>query len=407
MNALRVALVSLHTSPLAVPGTGDAGGLNVYVVALGEALADLGAEVELLTRRTVEGQPSVEYTAGGVPVRFLRAGPPHPVRKEDLPPIVGRFQSELSQLPRFDVLHSHYWLSGLAALPVATMQHSVHIQSLHTVAALKNAERAPGDLAEPEARLNAERMLVTRSGATITSTEGERAAIVREYGARPDRVQVIGPGVDSRLFHPSRSGQAAVGEAPGGAGAAEAHEPYILSLGRIQPLKGYDLAIRALAAIAPANRPRLVIAGGSTPGAESYASGLGELSRELGVADRVDFVGAKTRAEAAELVRCASLLLLPSHSETFGLVALEAAASGTPVVSSRASGMAVSVRDGISGVLLDSRDPSVWASAIRRLLESPTLLGRLSASATQYGARHSWHLTAETTLALYRKAASQ
>jgi D-inositol-3-phosphate glycosyltransferase len=402
VNALRVALVSLHTSPLAVPGTGDAGGLNVYVVALGEALTDLGVDVELLTRRTTEHQPAVEYTAGGVPVRFLQAGPPHPVRKEELPPIVGRFQSELSELPRFDVLHSHYWLSGLAALPVATMQHSVHIQSLHTVAALKNAERAPDDRAEPEARLNAERMLVTRSGATITSTEGERAAVVAEYGARPDRVHVIGPGVDTRLFHP------ASGEAPGidRAVSHEPAEPYILTLGRIQPLKGYSLAIRALAAIAPARRPRLVIAGSPTPGAEGYAAGLGELSCALGVADRVDFVGAQTRSEAAELVRCASLLLLPSHSETFGLVALEAAASGTPVVSTRASGMAVSVSDGVSGVLLDSRDPEVWGAAIARLLEHPAQLGRLSASAARFGAGHSWQRTAETTLALYRKAAS-
>ncbi len=395
---LRVALVSLHTSPLAVPGTGDAGGLNVYVVALAEALTDLGAEVELLTRRTDDEAPAVSQTPGGVTVRFLPAGPPHPVPKEELPPIVGRFQSELSELPRYDVLHSHYWLSGLAALPVATMQHAVHIQSLHTVGALKNVERAPDALAEPEARLNAERLLVTRSAATIASTEVERAAIVREYAARPDRVHVIAPGVDTALFHPDARRAASAGKGTS--------EPFLLCLGRIQPLKGYDLAIRTLAAIAPALRPRLVIAGTATPGAEVYLEELRVLSLQLGVAHCVDFVGAQTREQAAELLRRATLLLLPSHSETFGLVALEAAASGTPVVSTRTSGMAVSVSDGLSGVLLDSRDPVVWASAVNRLLLNPAELARLSTTAARYGARHRWRSTAEATLALYRKAAS-
>ena len=404
MNALRVAFVSLHTSPLAVPGTGDAGGLNVYTVALAEALAQLGQDVELLTRRTSDELPPVSFTAAGVPVRFLRAGPPHPVRKEELPAIVGRFQSELSELPRYDVLHSHYWLSGLAALPVATMQHAAHIQSLHTVAALKNIERAPGDEAEPEARLNSERLLVTRSAATIASTEAERRAILREYGARDDRVHTIAPGVDTALFHPE-SGD---GVTPPGRETSSAEtEPFLLTLGRVQPLKGYDLAIRALAAIARERRPRLVIAGSPTPGAERYAEGLRALSDELGVSECVDFVGAQTREQAAALMRRASLLLLPSHSETFGLVALEAAASGTPVVTSRASGMALSVSDGVSGVLVDGRDPVQWAATIIRLLGDPVALGRLSLSAADYGARHSWLHTAQKTLALYRKAASR
>ncbi|MEF2976365.1 glycosyltransferase [Subtercola sp. YIM 133946] len=391
MSSLRVALVSLHTSPLAVPGTGDAGGLNVYVVALAEALADLGVEVELVTRRTAPAQPALEFTPGGVAVRFLEAGPPRELLKEDLPPIVGRFQSALSVLPRFDVLHSHYWLSGLAALPVATMQHSAHIQSLHTVAAVKNVERAPDDRPEPEARLNAERLLVTRSAASITSTEAEREAIVRDYRARPERVHVVTPGVDTALFHPAPAE---------GTGA-----PYLLTLGRIQPLKGYDLAIRTLAAIEPARRPRLVIAGSATPGSERFAEGLEMLAGDLGVAHLVDFVGAQTRDQAAELVRNAALLLLTSHSETYGLVALEAAASGTPTLGTRASGMALSVRDGVSGVLLDGRSPEAWAAAVERLLEHPAALQRLRSSAAAYGSQHSWRRTAEATLTLYRRAA--
>ncbi|MCU1480612.1 MAG: glycosyltransferase family 1 protein [Subtercola sp.] len=386
---MRVGLVSLHTSPLATPGTGDAGGMNVYVVALAEALAERGVEVELLTRRTSLEQPEIQRTPAGVPVRFLDAGPPHEVLKEDLPPIVGRFQSALAALPRFDVLHSHYWLSGLAALPVATMNHCPHIQSLHTVAALKNAERGVDDRPEPQARLNAERLLVTRSAATIVSTPAERAAIEAEYGARPERMHVISPGVDTTLFRAERP--------------ADAQEPLLLALGRIQPLKGYELAIRALAAIDRAVRPMLVIAGGPTPGAESYAAGLVALAAELQVAEWVQFAGPQSRAQVAELMRQASLLLLTSHSETYGLVALEAAASGTPVVSTRASGMAVSVFDGVSGVLLDDRDPVRWARVVTHLLTTPGALARLSATAAEYGSQHSWQVTADETFALYRR----
>ncbi|UFS61208.1 glycosyltransferase [Subtercola endophyticus] len=402
---MRVGLVSLHTSPLAAPGIGDAGGLNVYVVALAEALAERGVEVELLTRRTSPEQPEIQRTRAGVPVRFLDAGPPHELLKEDLPPIVGRFQSALAALPRFDVLHSHYWLSGLAALPVATMNHCPHIQSLHTVAALKNVERGADDRPEPQARLNAERLLVTRSAATIVSTPAERAAIEAEYGARPERMHVISPGVDTALFHPERpayAGDRVTNEHGVGEGDS-AREPFLLAIGRIQPLKGYELAIRAVAAIDRAVRPMLVIAGSPTPGEESYADGLVTLAAQLQVAEWVEFAGPQTRAQVAELMRQASLLLLTSHSETFGLVALEAAASGTPVVSTRTSGMAVSVFDGVSGVLLDDRDPVRWARVVTHLLTTPGALARLSASAAEYGSQHSWHVTADTTLALYNQ----
>ncbi|RFA23428.1 glycosyltransferase [Subtercola boreus] len=413
MNLERIGLVSLHTSPLAAPGSGDAGGMNVYVVALGEAMHRAGYDVELLTRATSADQPPLDHTAGGVPVRFLVAGPLRAVPKRDLPAMVGRFQGALAEVPRFDVLHSHYWLSGLAALPVAAMGGIPHIQSLHTVAALKNARLAPGDPAEPTNRLNSERMLVTRSRGTIVSTAAERDSILADYQARPERVHVVAPGVDTTLFHPApvppasgMTGRATRTESGmTGSTRTAPHRPFILTLGRIQRLKGQDLAIRTLAAIPPAVRPDLVIAGAATPGTEQYLDELKALATGLGIADRVRFAGTQSRQDAAQLLRDASLVLMTSHSETFGLVALEAAASGTPVVAGRTSGLVSSVSDGVSGVLVDDREPASWAWVVSRLLGDPVRFAQLSASATAYGVRHSWNQTAHETLLLYLKAA--
>ncbi|MDF2441946.1 MAG: D-inositol-3-phosphate glycosyltransferase, partial [Subtercola sp.] len=211
----RVGLVSLHTSPLATPGSGDAGGLNVYVVALAEQLAELGLDVELLTRAASPEHPETGHTSAGVPVRFLRAGPREPVPKDDLARHMYAFRDALRELPRFDLLHSHYWLSGAAALTVAEEQGIPHIQSLHTVAALKNLHLAPGDRPEPAERLWGEQRLVEDSAATISSTAEEKAAIVDAYGTDPGRVLVIPPGVDMRLFHPATGTPAPDARPPG------------------------------------------------------------------------------------------------------------------------------------------------------------------------------------------------
>ncbi|QWT24647.1 glycosyltransferase [Subtercola sp. PAMC28395] len=396
MSVHRVGLVALHTSPLAPPGSADAGGMNVYVVALAEALARRGLDVELLTRSSSPDDPQTGYTPNGIPVQFLRAGPQAAVAKDDLARHMFAFRDALRARPVFDLLHSHYWLSGAAALTVAEEQGIPHVQSLHTVAFLKNQNLAAGDHPEPQERLWAEQRLIGDSQLSIASTEAERDAIVTGYGATPSSVLVIPPGVDVKRFHPRRTGAEAVESGPG--------RPVILTLGRIQPLKGQDLAIRAIAGIDQDRRPKLVIAGAPTPGETKYLKSLHALVAELGVADDVEFVGTQSRERTAEWMRSAALVLLPSHSETFGLVALEAAASATPVIASRASGMQESVSDGVSGILLDSREPLEWASAIDAVLSRPETLARLSAGALAFGARHSWESTADTTLDAYRAA---
>jgi D-inositol-3-phosphate glycosyltransferase len=388
--SFRVALISLHTSPLAQPGSGDAGGMNVYLVGLAEALAEAGAEVELITRDAGEGRADAR-TPGGVPVRFLRAGPRASVPKGELPALVPEFAASVARLSRFDAVHSHYWLSGLVGLEVAAAWHAPHILSLHTVAALKNERLAPGDRPEPAERLSAERMLIRRSARTVTATVAEREAVVAAAGlieAEAQRVVVVTPGVDTGLFHP--------GEPAG--------YPFLLVLARIQPLKGIELAIEAVAALPAGRRPRLVIAGGTSPGHDGYAAALRDLALRRGLAGRVEFLPARSRAETAALLREAALLLVPSHSETFGLVALEAAASGTPTVAAAAGGLSEAVADGFSGVVLPGRDPVLWARTIDSLLGDPAALEALGESAAAHARVHSWRATAERLLRLYANA---
>ncbi|MCS5735388.1 glycosyltransferase [Herbiconiux daphne] len=389
--SFRVALVSLHTSPTAHPGAADAGGMNVFLVGLAEALAARDIEVELISRATSPGEADAASatTPQGVPVRFLPAGPLTAVAKNRLVPLAGAFGRALSALPRFDMVHSHYWLSGLAALPVAEAWGAPHVQSLHTVAAVKNEQLADGDSPESAERLDGERMLTRSSALTIAATAAERDAIERAYGAPAHRLVVVAPGVDTGLFHPGPR------KAPG--------RPIAVMLARIQPLKAPDLAIAAIAAIPAERRPRLVIAGGTSPGHDDYAGRLRRQVEHLGLAADVTFLPPQSRAATAELLRVASVLLVPSFSETFGLVALEAAASGTPTIAFRTGGLAESVVDGVSGILLPTRDPDAWGRAIDALLHDPTRLAALSAGASAHAERHTWARAADETAAHYER----
>ncbi|MCS5715865.1 glycosyltransferase [Herbiconiux sp. CPCC 205716] len=373
----RIALVSLHTSPLDAPGTGDAGGMNVVVVGLADALTAAGHDAEVLTRARSEAEVAATEarTAGGTRVRFLEAGPRASVAKGELPAHLGAFGERMRELTPFDLVHSHYWLSGAAALPVAQEWGVPHVQSLHTVAALKNAHLAPGDHPEPAERLAVERMLVHASELTLALSAAERAAVLDAYALPGERVRVLAPGVDTSLFQH--------------AAATSAPRPTLLVLARVQPLKGIDLAVEALALLGP-ERPRLVIAGGTSPGHDEYAEALRRRVHELGLDDDVSFLPAQTRVQTAALLREAALLIVPSFSETFGLVALEAAASGTPVVTTGAGGLAESVPDGVSGVHVRSRRPEDWAEVMGGLLAQPGQLSALAATAARFGRARDW-----------------
>jgi D-inositol-3-phosphate glycosyltransferase len=402
VKSARLALVSLHTSPLDPPGAGDAGGLNVTVSALADQLSGIGWEVEILTRRTDAGQPTEVRMPGGALVRFIDAGAPAPMPKEQLTAITREFRESVARLASFDVFHSHYWLSAEAVLPVARAQDAPHVLSLHTVAALKNARRAPNEDPEPAARLVAERTLCGDSDAVIASSRAEREAIVDYYEVDPSRVHVIEPGVDTALFAPLGH-SADVGGASSGDRDEQPARSEVLVVGRIQPLKGQAVAIRALALIPREIRPRLALAGGSSGPHDGYLASLHRLVADNGLHDDVVFLGALSREQVAARMRRARLVLVPSSSETFGLVALEAAASGVPVVASRVAGLEDSVVDGSTGVLVTAGDVTAWAKAISSLLVDDEQRSALARGAADFGRGHSWHESALAISALYRR----
>ena len=396
----RVAMVSMHTSPAAAPGTADAGGMNVAILGLARELGDRGIDVDLLTR--AEGEPSVTRLADRVTLHELAAGPQGPVAKEQLSAVTDEFGEAVARLAgresqRYDVVHAHYWLSGLAVLPVAIELGIPLVQSFHTLGAMKHRDMpAGGRLTEPERRVRTETFLALQADAVVASSTAEVGQLIEQVGAEPDRVWIMPPGVDTAMFAPEPDAGDAVRLALG----VESGRPLIAVVGRVQELKGQRLAVRALAAL-PSPRPILVIAGEPTPGAEDYFTGLRALALELGVGNDVRFAGALGRRRVAELLAAAAVTLVPSHSETFGLVALESAASGTPVVAQRVSGLAESVSHGRSGVLVDSRDPAEWARAIALLLDDPVAYAELSASARDFAEGFSWASSVSILLDVY------
>jgi D-inositol-3-phosphate glycosyltransferase len=385
-------MVSLHTSPVTQPGSGDSGGMNVAILALAEQLARRGAAVDLLTRAV--GEPSERVLSPGVTLRELAAGPRRVLAKEELADVTDEFGEAVAALTgrrraRYDVIHAHYWLSGLAVLPVALELALPLVQSFHTLAAMKNAVVGS---AEPERRLRTEMFLANQATAVVAGSAAEATALIDLARAPADRVWVIPPGVDISLFSPSRDSAEVRRELGIAAG-----RPIIAVVGRIQPLKDQELAIRALALAKPG--PIMVIAGEATPGDEGYRESLRALGGE------VRFVGALPRERLATLLAAASVTVLPSRSETFGIVALESAASGTPVIAYRGSGMLESVADGESGVLVDSRDPADWAARIDELLDDPRRLADMSASARHHAEPYTWAASATALLALYESLA--
>jgi D-inositol-3-phosphate glycosyltransferase len=398
----RVAMVSMHTSPNAVPGSGDAGGMNVAILGTAAELASRGVEVALVTRAS--GTPAVSPLMPGVTLHELAAGPTE-LPKERLGEVADEFGEAIGVLARgadggFDILHAHYWLSGIAALPVAVELAVPFVQSFHTLATMKATNAAPDSRAESYIRERSERFLAGQADAVIAGSSAEAAAIIDGARAPADRVWVIPPGVDLDLFRPRTAAErfalrSELDLRPG--------RPVLAMAGRVQPLKGHELAIRALAELGA--EPLLVIVGEPPVGDEPYLERLRTLSRELGVVEQVRFLGALHRERIAELFAAAQIVLVPSFSETFGLVALEAAAAGTAVIAQRAGGLVEAVEDVVTGLLIDDRDPHSWALAIERVLrDEPYRLG-LEIAARERAIQFTWGATAASLLGVYASIA--
>ena len=350
----RVALLSVHTSPLHQPGTGDAGGMNVYIVELSRRLADLGIEVEIFTRATTGALPPAVDLAPGVLVRHVTAGPYEGLSKEDLPGQLCAFTSGVLRTEAmhepgyYDLIHSHYWLSGQVGWLAKERWGVPLIHSMHTLGKVKNAALALGDDPEPTARLVGEDQVVDAADRLIANTDQEASELVRLYGADPDRVSTVNPGVDLDRFRPGDklAARESVGLPPDAA--------VLLFVGRIQPLKAPDVLLRAAAELIarePERREKLVVAvvGGPSGSGLAEPTHLHRLARRLGIADVVRFVKPVDQTRLADWYRAADIAVVPSYSESFGLVAIEAQACGTPVVAARVGGLATAVADSRSG----------------------------------------------------------
>lgn len=401
--SLRVAMLSVHTSPLHQPGTGDAGGMNVYMVQLSRALAEQGIEVDLFTRCRGEGRPSQVDLAPGVRVRHLHAGPRAALPKEDMPGLVVPFSLALmKERRRYDLVHSHYWLSGQAGRIAAAGWGIPLVHTAHTLALVKNAALAAGDTPEPELRIRGEQQVTASADRLIANTADEAGALRDLYGASAPRVDVVRPGVDLDTFRPG-DGRAAARKRLGLPTGA-----FIpVYAGRIQPLKGPDVLVRAVAELLktdPALRSRLLV---PVVGGHSGAGPVGgpwDLARELGVADVLRCFPPVAQAELADWYRAADVLVVPSRSESFGLVALEAQACGTPVLAAAVGGLPTAVWDGVTGVLVPGHDPVDYARRLRWFARHPEAVVSMGGAAVRHARAMSWQAAATRTLEVYRRA---
>jgi len=404
MPVRSVAVLSLHTSPIAQPGVGDGGGMNIYVRSLSSALARAGVACDVYTRAEHPGQPRVVTVEPNFRVFNIPAGPAAPVPKESLPGLVDEFtESMLGQIRAcgrdYEVLHANYWLSGQAAHRLKHELSLPMVATFHTLALVKQsgargtggvrsttvAGAATGSTDEVPGRVQGETDIMRCADLILASTPDEAGLLDSLYGADPDRVEVLPPGVDHRLFSSGdrTAARARLGH-PGGR--------VLLFVGRIQPLKGLDLAVQALAEIDDA----VLWAVGGPSGTD----GPGELERvlklaaDLGVADRLLLLPPRPHHELVDYYRAADVCLVPSRTESFGLVALEAAACGTPVVAASVGGLRSIVADGETGLLVEGRDPLEWATAVALLLDDGDLAAAMGAQAAARSGKWSWGMTA-------------
>jgi len=402
----RIATISVHTSPLEQPGTGDAGGMNVYVVEVAKRLAERGVEVDIFTRAVSRDVPPVVELSPGVSVRHLVAGPFEELDKADLPGQLCHFTFEVLRAEAqyapgwYDAVHGHYWLSGQVGAVAKERWGVPFVQSMHTLGRVKNAALAAGDAAEPDTRLRGETEVVTAADRLVANTGDEARQLIELYGALPSRVRTINPGVDLRVFRPGRRADARrrLG--------LPADAVILVFAGRLQPLKAPEVVLHAAAQLIRddpglAGRLRVAFIGGPSGTGRARPDGLAELATALGISGLVRLEPPCPQAELADWYRAATVVMVPSCSESFGLVAVEAQACGTPVVAASVGGLRTAVADGVSGILVDSRDPAAYARVVAGLIAQPATLERLSLGARENASRFGWSVTVDRLLDLY------
>ncbi len=407
-----LAVLSMHTSPLAQPGTGDGGGMNVHVRELSTALARAGVACEVFTRAWSEDLPATVAVEPGLRVHHVPAGPLAPIPKEGLPEVIEEFSEgvlcrltggtgrrEEGVAGSVDAIHANYWLSGIAG---DTVKHELNlplVSTFHTLARVK-AEASPAELAasEPAKRAEAEARIIGCSDAVLATCSVEAVQLAQLYGADPSRICIVPPGVDRAFFAPGNRSQArrALGLPDRGS--------MLVFVGRIQPLKGADVAVAALARLDPSLGAFLVVVGGpSGPQGNDEMRRLHLMVKELGVEERVHFVAPQAHELLSTYYRAADACLVPSRSESFGLVALESAACGTPVVASAVGGLRTIVDQGRTGFLVEERAPQAFAEHMTTLLCDPVRRARMSEMAAARARNYTWPKAGAILRRLYQE----
>jgi len=405
----RVAMISLHTSPLDQPGTGDAGGMNVYVLELARRLAERDVEVDVFTRATGSALAPVVEVSDGIRVRHVSAGPYEGLTKHELPAQLCVFAREVLRTEAYnspgyyDLVHSHYWLSGQVGALARDRWGVPLVHTMHTMGKVKNAALATGDVPEPMARLIGEEQVVAAADMLVANTDDEAKQLLDLYDADPGRVEVVHPGVDLSTFRDV-----------GSPGARErlgltAQGTVITFVGRIQPLKAPDVMLRAVALLLerrPDLRTSLTVAvvGGPSGSGLEHPDSLDRLAEELGIDRLVRFVPPVAQDVLVDWYAASSLVCVPSYNESFGLVAIEAQATGTPVVAAAVGGLTTAVRDGRSGLLVDDHEPATYAAAFDRVLNEPGLHEALSLGAEAHAQQFGWDRTADQMVKVYAAA---
>jgi D-inositol-3-phosphate glycosyltransferase len=399
----------VHTSPLEQPGTGDAGGMNVYIAQTARRMADRGIAVEVFTRATSSDLPPVAELAPGVTVRHIVAGPFEGLAKDELPGqlcafTAGVLRAEARHEPGYyDVVHSHYWLSGQVGWLARERWGVPLVHTAHTLAKVKNAALAEGDTPEPRTRIIGEEQVVAEADRLVANTDIEAGELVTLYDADPTKVLTVPPGVDLGRFTPgSQAAARAALDLPVDA-------VVLTFVGRIQPLKAPDVLLRAAAEMLvtrPELRARLVVVvvGGPSGSGLEQPKALQELAVELGILDVVRFMPPQRGEALAQVYRAADVVVVPSHNESFGLVALEAQACGTPVVAAAVGGLPIAVADTVTGRLVGDHDPVNWARVLGEVALQPSLREEYARNAVGHARRFSWDRTTEALLAGYDNA---
>lgn len=402
MSIRRLAILSMHTSPLAQPGAGDGGGMNVYVRALASSLARAGVECDVLTRADHAEQPAVIDVEDGFRVVHIQAGPAQPVPKYQLSELVEPFVESTLEFVRdgheYDLLHANYWLSGAVG---HRLKHELDLPlaaTFHTLDRVK-ADAGVGD--DPEERSRVESEVIRCADLMLASTVEERCQLVELYDADPARVEIVPPGVDHDVFSPGD--RCAARRRLG----LERDARVLLFVGRIQPLKGADLALQCLAALDDPRSVLVIVGGPSGIDGETELFRVRRLVEDLGLAGRVRFLPPQPHDALPDFYRAADVCLVPSRTESFGLVALEAAACGTPVVASDVGGLRTLVDDGVTGFRVEGRSPVEFAAPVARLLTDRDLARSMGARAEAASRRYAWSMTAARLRRLYTDLAAQ